>query len=179
MVRQCIHKRLNIRQLVRHIPLVPVCPDRVRWKWTQTPSTIRVSKDALMEVLESKQELDARYDLEAIAQCSDPAFSWQKGVSEDCRIGVFCKSAVASDETEWKQKNLSLKGRLPLFYLTPRQAGYIKQPKPRKNMASNRVKPEMIVVEGEQAPYERRGRTEKKTFLQSMTVRRYLQYAES
>jgi|GEM_PF-6794729 len=178
MVRHCIHKRLNIRQLVRHVPTVPVCPDRIRWKWIQNPSTIRVSKEALIEVLESKQELDARYDLEAVAQCPDPEFSWQKGVSDDCRIGVFCKSATESEESPWGQKNLSFKGRLPLFYLSPRLASYIKQPKARKNLSVKRIKPELVIAQDDQAVHERRGQTEKKPFLQSMAVRRYLHYMQ-
>ncbi|OLF81947.1 hypothetical protein AWH63_10430 [Marinobacter sp. C18] len=179
MVRQCIHKRLNIRQLVRHVPLVPVCPDRIRWKWTQTPSTIRVTKEALIEVLESRQEIEARYDLEAVAQCSDPEFSWQKGVSEDCRIGVFCKSAVEAEGIEWDRKNLSFKGRMPLFYLAPRLASYIEKPKARKNLSAKRIKPQLVMAEEDLTVHERRGKTEKQSFLQSMAVRRYLHYVEN
>ena len=177
MVRNCIHRRLNIRQLVRHVPVLPVCPDRIRWKWTRTPSTMRVSREALIEVLESKHETAARYDLEAIANCTDPEFSWEKGVSEDCRIGVLCRSAVAFDATGWNQKNVSFKGRLPLFYLTPRLADYIEKPKPRKNLSQKRIKPELVIADEDGGFWERKGKTQKKPFLQSMKVRRYLQYA--
>jgi len=175
-VRNCIHPRLNIRQLVRQVPVVPVCPDRVRWNWTRTPSTIRVTRNTLIEILESKQDIAARYDLESVAQCTDPEYSWEKGVSEDCRIGVFCKSAMEAENCSWETKNVSFKGRLPLFYLTPRLALYIKNPKPRKNLATHRLKPQMIMGEPETAPRQRKGKTEKQSFLQSMTVRRYLKY---
>lgn len=177
MVRNCIHPRLNIRQLVRHVPVVPVCPDRMRWKWTRTPSTIRITRDTLMEILESKQDIAARFDLEAVAGCPDPEYSWEKGISEDCRIGVFCKSAALSEDSDWTAKNTSLKGRLPLFYLSPRLAPYIRNPKPRKNLATHKLKPQMVMAEDVKEPCQRKGKLEKQSFLQSMTVRRYLKYS--
>ena len=179
MVRNCIHPRLNIRQLVRQVPALPVCPDRIRWNWTRTPSTVRVTRETLLEILESKQDMAARYDLERVAQCTDPEYSWEKGVSEDCRMGAFCKSATLDDDCSWQTKNVSFKGRLPIFYLAPRLAPYIKNPKPRKNLATHKLKPQMIMGESEMAAHQRKGKTEKQSFLESMTVRRYLQYSMS
>lgn len=183
MVRQVIHPRLNIRQLVRHAPVLPVCPDRVRWKWTATPSSLRISRQALLEVLESRQDIAARYDIEAVAGCSDPEFSWEKGVTEDCRIGAFCKSATLDPLIAWNQKNVSFKGRLPLFYLSPRLAPYIKNPKPRKNLALHKLKPQMVMAGSlteldPESLERRRGKTVREPFLKSINVRRYLKYAE-
>ncbi|ONF42613.1 hypothetical protein BTO32_15520 [Marinobacter lutaoensis] len=181
MVRNCIHRRLNIRQLERAVPVVPVCPDRIRWKHTIVPSTLRISRHALIEVLESRQNTDiqARFDLETVAGCADPEFQWKKGENEDCRIAVYCRSAVADNDEKWDIKNLSFKGRVPVFYLAPALAMYIPKPKPRKNASAKNRKPELVFQHDLDQRHERTGTTLKESFLMSMDVRRYRKYAES
>lgn len=180
MVRRCIHPRLNIRQLERAVPVVPICPDRIRWKHTIVPSTIKITRQSLIELLESKQNSDheARFDLETVAGCSDPEYLWKKGENEDCRIGVHCRSAVEADDIDWTEKNLSFKGRMPVFYLTPRLAGYIPSPKKRKNASPKAQKPELIFHHEPEKRHERAGKTLKENFLMSMEVRRYTKYAQ-
>ncbi len=183
-VRHLIHPRLNIRQLVRHIPVVPVCPDRIRWRWTLTPSTMKITRSALVELLEARTDIEARYDLAALAHCYDPEFSWRKGTTEDCRMSVLCRSAVdyfdlnPEDDNRPQElmRNLSLKGRMPVFYLSPRLAPYIKPPSKRKNASAKSIKPQFVVVPEEKERREREGKVEKQPFLQSLQVHRYLKY---
>lgn len=179
MVRQCINKRLNIRQLERSVPVVPICPDRIRWKHTIVPSTIRISREGLIEVLESRASSDfvARSDLATMASCSDPVYQWKKGESEDVRIGVYCPSAVKDESNDWGEKNLSFKGKMPVFYLTPRLAPYIKTPKPRKNQSKKAMKPVLVFNQEPLTRHERNGKTIRESFLLSLDVRRYTQYA--
>jgi len=179
LVRHCINRRLNIRQLERAVPVVAVCPDRIRWKHTIVPSTIRISREGLIEVLESKSSADyqARVDLDIVASCMDPVYQWKKGESEDCRIAVYCKSAEEYEGDPWDERNLSFKGRMPVFYLSPRLAPYIKIPKPRKNASRKSTKPELVFNQEPVIRYERSGKVLKESFLLSMDVRRYTKFA--
>lgn len=192
LVRQLIHPRLNIRQLVRHAPVLTVCPDRIRWRWTQTPSSMKISRSALIEVLEARTDIDARYDLEAVARCHDPEFSWRKGVSEDCRVSILCKSAVAYledrsqpqgvvvqiDDTESVlrlTRNVGVKSRLPVFYLGQAHAPYLPIPK-KARKPEKAVRPQLVLTSEDAERRQREGLTEKAPFLRSLAVHRYKKY---
>lgn len=185
-VRHLIHPRLNIRQLVRHIPVVAVCPDRIRWRWTLTPSTMKITRLALIEVLEARTDIEARYDLAALAHCHDPEFSWRKGTAEDGRASILCRSAtdyfeLNPDDINRPQelvRNRSVKGRMPVFYLSPRLAPYIKPPSKRKNASPKSIKPQLVFIPDDADRFEREGKIEKEPFLQSLQVHRYRKFTQ-
>lgn len=160
MVRELLHKRLNIRQLTRQIPVVPVNPDKISWRWSTTPSTLKIARADLIELLEQRGDVEARYDLQTLANEPAQLFSWHKGETEDCRISVNCASAFEKqdkDKPMLKQRNLSIKSRLPVFYLD-----------------TGKQRPEFRVAPEDAPKYQRATRTERQPFLLSLPIHRYL-----
>lgn len=164
MVRELLHKRLNIRQLLRQIPVVPATPDSIRWRWSLTPSTLRIHKSDLTEILEQKGETTARYDLQTLATEPGSWFSWHKGETEDCRISVYCatafKAQMEEGQSALKSKNLGIKSRLPIFYLQP---------------SEKEKGPDLYVVPEGTERLRRASKTEREPFLLSLPIHRYLE----
>lgn len=162
MVRELLHKRLNIRQLTRQIPVVMVTPDKISWRWSLTPSTLKIYKPDLIELLEQRNDTAARYDLQALANEPGQVFSWHKGQTEDCRISVYCATAFAKQNRNasvLKSKSLGIKSRLPVFFLAPKST----QEAPRYQIAP------LDAVRRLRAT-----KTEREPFLMSLPIHRYL-----
>ncbi|WP_273208978.1 hypothetical protein [Marinobacter subterrani] len=156
LVRQLLHPRLNIRQLVRSIPIVDELPYSIRWRWIDSPSSVRVGRNKLLDMLERKQaNPEAQMDFQRIASVSDPEFCLKKGQSFDLRISVR-KTTTGPDETPY----MDFKSRLPVFYAAA-PAGYYRQT------------PKLSYAPDNAPKRKRRRQTEDEPFLTTMAVHRY------
>jgi len=158
LVRHLTHTRLNIRQLVRQIPVVGSCPATIRWRWTEVPTTLRLKRADVLEYLDQRADNPlARLDYERICTVSDGFFCWRKGISHDCRISVKCGLKSADTRPHY----LSFKSRMPVFYLELRDSGAA-------------VPPKMTVVPDETERRTREKRVDPEPFLNTMAIHRYL-----
>lgn len=164
MVRELLHHRLNIRQLTRQIPVVPVTPDKISWRWSTTPSTLKIRKGDLVDLLEQRGDAESRYDLQTLANEPGETFSWHKGETEDCRISVYCATAYSQQDPKnpiLKNKSIPIKSRLPVFYLST---------EPR----STSKRPAFKIAPDDAVKRLRATKTEREPFLISLPIHRYL-----
>lgn len=173
LVRQLLNSRLNIRQLVRTIPVVDEFPHSIRWRWIDSPSTVKVDRQKILDLLERKEaNPEALMDFQKVASVSDPVFCLRKGVSSDLRISIKL-SAMAyrlsrlsqtggtqDSDTEMGDRYVDFKSRLPVFYAAA-PSGF-PQTEPRFSHA-----PDNAPVQ------KRKSRVEEQPFLMTLPVHRY------
>lgn len=162
MVRELLHKRLNIRQLTRQIPVVSVNPDKISWRWTVTPSTLKIKKTELIQLLSKRNDAAAHHDLKILENEKAEVFSWRKGETYDSRISVFCATAFAKQyplNPILKNKSLGIKSRLPVFYYADH---------PREQI------PTFQIASDDELRYQRATKIERDPFLISLPIHRYL-----
>lgn len=161
LVRKLIHPKLNIRQLVRTIPLIDEFPYSVRWRWIDSASTIKLERNKLLDMLERKQgNPEAMLDFQRVASVSDPAFCWRKGQSSDLRIAIR-KSGVINDNLNDETPYADFKSRLPVFYEQAPENYY-------------RAEPKMAVVPNNAPKLKRKSSVDPDPFLMTMAVHRYI-----
>lgn len=162
MVRELLHKRLNIRQLTRQIPVVSVNPDKISWRWSVTPSTLKIKKNELIQLLGKRNDAAAHHDLKILANEKAEVYSWRKGETYDSRISVFCATAFAKQDPLnpiLKNKSLGIKSRLPVFYYADH---------PREQI------PTFQIASDDELRYQRSTKIERDPFLISLPIHRYV-----
>lgn len=170
LVRQLLHPKLNIRQLVRTIPIVDEFPYSVRWRWIDSPSTVKIERNKLLDMLERKQANPEAYlDFQRVATVSDPVFCLRKGQSNDLRISIrksgLSGVAINSEGVVVRKDDnpyIDFKSRLPVFYVAA-PTGY------------HRTEPKKLLVPDNAPKRKRKSRVEPEPFLTSMAVYRYTQ----
>jgi hypothetical protein len=160
LVRKLIHQRLNIRQLVRQVPVVERPPATIRWRWVETPTTLKISRADLLQHLDERSDNPvSRMDFETIMATRDAFFCWRKGVSTDCRIFAKC-----SKEDEKGSNYVNFKSRVPVFYLEQRAN------------SGHPMAPKMTVVPTETEVKVREKRVDPDPFLVTMPIHRYFDH---
>lgn len=158
LVRRLIHTRLNIRQLVRQIPVIGAAPGTIRWRWVETPTTLKLKRKDVLDLLDQKADNPiARMDYERVAGVSDQFFCWRKGSSYDCRIFAKCGAKGKGSGVKY----VNFKSRVPVFYLQPSVGGEFLTPK-------------MTIVPDKTEPMSREKRVDPEVFLDTMAIHRYL-----
>ncbi|KXS55087.1 MAG: Uncharacterized protein AWU57_511 [Marinobacter sp. T13-3] len=172
LVRQLLHPKLNIRQVVRTIPIIDSFPYSVRWKWIESPSTLKIDRVKLLDLLERKQDNpEAQMDFQRVAGVTDPAFCLRKGVSVDLRVSVclsesgrqpYSTGQPEKDSKKNDSRYVDIKSRLPIIYRQAPKGHY-------------RSEPKLAVVPTNAPTRTRKKRVEDEPFLATMAVHRYIQ----
>ena len=167
LVRQLLHPKLNIRQLVRTIPIVDELPYSIRWRWIDSPSSVRIDRVKLLDMLEKKYDQpEARFDFQTVAGVTDPDFCLKKGQSNDLRISVKLSGVAGKAVKEGVEDNrpyLDFKSRLPVFYAVAPEGYY-------------RTQPAYSVAPANTPKRKRRGLTELEPFLMTLSIHRYTKH---
>lgn len=170
LVRQLLHPKLNIRQVVRAIPIIESFPYSIRWKWVESPSTLKIDRVKLLDLLERKQgNPESQMDFQKIAQVSDPAFCLRKGTSLDLRASVCLSEsgrAISGESPTGKEKikesrYVGVKSRLPIIYRKAPNGHY-------------RSEPKLTVVPNNAPTRQRKRRVEDEPYLTTMAIHRYI-----
>jgi len=163
LVRHLLHSKLNIRQLVRTIPIVDELPYSIRWRWIDSPSSVRIDRVKLLDMLERKYDHpESRYDFETVAGVTDPDFCLKKGQSNDLRISIKLSGTAGTkaQEGEPSKPYLDFKSRLPVFYEAAPADYYRKEPT-------------YSIAPANAPKRKRKGLTESEPFLMTLPVHRY------
>lgn len=164
MLRDVLHPRLNIRQLTRAIPVATEVPVKVRWRWQSGPAGRKLSREEVLHLLEKKADKPfAMIDIQKVLQAKGEShFALKKKPVWDLRMHVALNKTPGR-----KGAFMSLKTRLPLFYLEAQEGHH-------------RNQPELVVAPDNAIRFARPGgrKIEDKPFLETLPIYRYLASGE-
>jgi len=125
ILRDLLHPRLSVRQLTRTIPTVNSVPMSVRWRWVESASSVKVTREELLALLEKKADQPfAVQDMNRIMACpGDTHFALRRSPGRDLRMQV--RFPKTGDQAE---PFVIFKRRVPLFYREADKTAWRKEP---------------------------------------------------
>jgi len=157
ILRDLLHPRLSVRQLIRAIPIVDSVPMSVRWRWVESASSVRVSREKLLAMLEKKADQPfAVQDMNRImAIPGETHFALRRSPGRDLRMQVrFPKTGGKTEPF------VIFKRRVPLFYREARKDAW-------------RQEPDLSAAPENALRSKRKRKVEEQPFLQTMPAHRY------
>jgi hypothetical protein len=162
LVRSFLHPRLSVKQLLRSVPIVDCVPRSVRWRWVESASSVRVSKQELLSLLEKRvDQAFVKLDMERVlAATGDEHFVLRRKPVRNLRIQLQLPK-----DSDSEKSHMIIKSRLPLFY---RQA----------EPGAWRQTPDFSISPDNAPSSKRKRRVEETAFLETLPAHRYVRQSD-